>query len=351
MGERGAGDEVRVRVLAVTNMFPSSTRPTNGVFVEQQVDGLRRAGLEVKVLLVDRKNEGMGVYLRMRRPLQDAIARFQPSVVHVMYGGVMADRATRTVRDVSTVVTYHGSDLLGQNLSGLFRWCSSRWGVWCSKRAAQRASAVVVVSRQLREQLSKTVSRARIHVIPCGIDLQRFRPMDRNQCRRELGWSLNGFHILFPANNGDAVKRPLLARAATECLRGQVPEAELHFLQKVPNGDVPKWMNASDVLLLTSLHEGSPMVVKEAMACNLPVVSVNVGDVAERLSGAEGCHIAESNPRHLAAKLLSVRYASTRANLRWRVQDLSIEVIAKRLLNVYESVIRRGTNDSDGENP
>ena len=97
-----------------------------------------------------------------------------------------------------------------------------------------------------------------------------------------LGWDPKRFHVLF-ATSGNPVKRPELAQAAVGELCRMGVQAEIHLLQDLPNSVVPVWINGSDVLLLTSLHEGSPTIVKECLACNLPIVSVDVGDVAERI--------------------------------------------------------------------
>jgi glycosyltransferase involved in cell wall biosynthesis len=110
---------------------------------------------------------------------------------------------------------------------------------------------------------------------------------------------------------------------------------KIHQLKSVPHAEVPIWMNGSDVLLLTSLHEGSPNVVKEALACNLPVVSVDVGDVRERIHGIEGCYVAMPNPNDLASKLALVHRGDRRVASRVKMQELSLEGIALQLKKVY----------------
>lgn len=329
-----------MRVLAVTNMYPTAERPTSGVFVEQQVEGLRRHGVEVEVLLVDRRKDGMASYFRMARPLTSAIQRFTPDVVHAMYGGLLAWQTTRLGQGQRTVITFHGSDLLGENLSGRLRWLLSHVGVVCSKRAALRACAVAIVSNHLRTALPAGLRPDRVRVIPCGIDLERFRPLDQTTCRRQLGWRDGVFHIVFADNNLDPVKRPDLARLAVGALAQHGVACELHYLHGVLNTDVPVWLNAGDTLLLTSLHEGSPTVVKEALACNLPVVSVDVGDVAERMAGIEGCYLAVADPEKLAVGLRMVHQRARRlADGRQAMQDLSLPAIAANLVALYEDVL------------
>jgi len=328
------------RLLVITNMYPSPGRPWVGTFVEQQVTGLQSVGVETKVLYFNRKEEGPFIYYRMGSLISEAIAVFRPHLLHVMYGGVMADRITCRSWSMPVVVTFHGSDLLGENLSGVLRKLLSHYGVQCSWRAAKRAAGVVVVARHLERALPGEVDRGKVRVIPCGIDLERFKPMDRGACRRKLGWEAGSFQVLFPANAGDPVKRPWLARAAVQELKEQGVPAGLHLLKGVPYSDVPIWINGSDALILTSLHEGSPTVVKEALACGVPVVSVDVGDVAERISGIDGCHLAEPEPGDLARKLLEVWRASRRVEGRKAMRALSIQGIAERLKSFYGELLQ-----------
>jgi glycosyltransferase involved in cell wall biosynthesis len=330
-----------MRVLAITNMYPSAAHPAHGVFVEQQVTGLRRIGVDVDVLQVDRVARGMRAYFEMNPLIDEALGRARTDVVHIMYGGVMAERALSRAFVQPTVVTFHGSDLLGEHLSGLTRRLVAHIGVLASHRAARRADAVVAVSQALARALPASVPAGRIHVIPCGIDLDRFVPLDRAACQRTLGWNPEAFHVLFPANAGDPVKRPALAAAAVECLQATGVRAELHHLQGVPNTEVPTWLNASHALLLTSRHEGSPTVVKEALACNVAVVSVDVGDVAERIDGLAGCYLADADPRALADRLTRVSRSGGRVEGRARMTSLSHVAVAERLRALYTQVLER----------
>jgi glycosyltransferase involved in cell wall biosynthesis len=327
-----------MRILAVTNMFPSEAFPASGVFVQEQVKGLRAAGLDARVLFVDRRREGPRSYYRLRGKVRSAVAEFNPDVIHVMYGGVMADQIVRRHHLRPVVVTFRGSDLLGENLSGWARKIISRYGVYCSRRAAKAADSVIVVARHLVRALNGAVSADDVRVIPSGIDLDRFKPMDSLHCKQKLGWSPRSFHVLFASSSGDPVKRPSLARAAVAQMNHPETPAEFHYLTGLPTAEVPLRLNASDALLLTSLHEGSPNIVKEALACGLPVVSVNVGDVAERIEGVDGCYLAPPEPAELAAKLCSVRERGQRLDCRTRLEDLSITSAARKLRQCYEDI-------------
>jgi glycosyltransferase involved in cell wall biosynthesis len=279
-------------------------------------------------------------YYRMRSNIARAVAEFDPDVIHVMYGGVMADQVARGRHVRPLMVTFHGSDLLGENLSGWTRKTISHYGVYCSRRAASAADGVVVVARHLLRALNGAVSMDKVHVIPCGIDLERFKPTDSLLCKQKLGWKTNSFHVLFASSNGDPVKRLALAQAAVADMSHADRPPKLHYLTGIPNADVPVWLNASDALLLTSMHEGSPTVVKEALACGLPVVSVDVGDVAERIEGIKGCYLAQPGPADLAAKLCLVRWRGQRLDtaLAGRLEELSILSVAQKLKRCYEEI-------------
>jgi teichuronic acid biosynthesis glycosyltransferase TuaC len=328
-----------MRILAVTNMYPTPEVPHLGVFIEQQIKGLRQIGLEVDTAFVDRHSRGMRAYIGLGHRIAARCAATQPDLVHVMYGGIMADRITRAVKERPTVVTFHGSDLLGEHLSGLLRELIAGYGVRASWKAARRADGLVVVSRALRDALPRDISPSKVRIIPCGIDMERFMPLEQIECRKKLGWDAHQLHIVFPSNMGDPVKRPGLARASVEALSRLGTRAEIHFLAGIPNQDVPVWLNAADALLLTSLHEGSPTVVKEALACNVPVVSVDVGDVRERIQGIKGCYLASPDPVDLAAKLQLVYAGPRRILSRHRIEELSVERTAMRLNEFYGDVL------------
>lgn len=335
-----------MRILAVTNMYPLVEAPNAGIFVEEQIKSLRQIGITVDVLFVNRLQRGMSAYIGLARQVCAHVKNFRPDLIHSMYGGIMAEQVTKSVNDRPTLVTFHGSDLLGENLSGSLRKIIAYYGVRCSIRAAQRASGIVTVSKALLDVLPEDVDRAKIRIIPCGIDLDQFKPLDRDTCRQRLVWDPGRFHILF-SGSSNRVKRPGLARASVARLSHFGIRAEIHYLRGVPNNEVPIWLNASDVVLLTSLHEGSPTIIKEALACNVPVVSVNVGDVAERIQSIEGCYIALSEPHDIATKLFWVYRGPRRTTGRINIQALSLERVAYCLKETYEEVLESFGNGED----
>jgi glycosyltransferase involved in cell wall biosynthesis len=320
-----------MKVLVVTNLV--------GPFVRMQIEGLRRIGVDVAELYLDRTNRGRRVYREAPALARQAVEQAAPDIVHVMYGGLMADVVTRTIRSRPVVVTFYGSDLLGgREKRRLAKRIAVRYGVRASRRAAARAAAVIVQSGVLAEALP-AADRARAMIIPDGIDTALFAPRDRRECQRTLGWGSETKHVLFPSSRARPEKRYELAEAAISLVQG-AGAVELHELAGVPHEQVPTWLNAADAVVLTSTHEGSPNAVKEALACDVAVVSVDVGDVRERIRGIDGCFLANPTPGDIAEKLSSALARGQRVSARRQMDELSLERVAERLLGVYNSVAR-----------
>jgi glycosyltransferase involved in cell wall biosynthesis len=331
-----------LKVLVVTNLFPTVARPTLGTFVKAQVDGLRELGVEIDVEFVDRATDGPRAYLRLGSSVEHVVERSEPDVVHVMYGGVMAAAVTGAVRARPVVLTLYGRDVFGLPRDAqLHRRIASRLGVRASIRAARRASAVIVQSSMMADLLPADL-RASVLVIPDGVDLERFQPTSRPASQELLGWDTSAKHVVFPWSRARPEKRFWLAETAVSSLNeGGTSVVQLHELAGVPHEDVPTWLNAADAVLLTSTHEGSPNAIKEALACGVPVVSVDVGDVAWLIGHVSGCHLAEPTGSDLAKKLALALSSSERTNGRERMRELSTAAIAARIKSVYESVLSR----------
>ena len=324
-----------MRVLVVTNMYPTDARPANGTFVADQVTSLRAVGVEAEVLFVDRARQGRRVYRQLAQRASRLVETSKPHLVHVMYGGVMADVVTRAVADPPVLVSFCGDDLQGNTGNGPLAALSGRYGMAASARAARRAAGIIVKSHNLFEALAKSVDVSRVWIVPNGVDFSLFRPRDRTECQEALGWSTQRAHVLFPAPPARAEKRFPLAKAAVRLLEQSGLDVELHTLDAVPHDQVPVWLNAAHAMVLTSVREGSPNVVKEALACNVPIVSVDAGDVRERLARIEGCFIADPTPLDLSAKLARVLARDDRINGRERIADLSLERVAAKLREIY----------------
>jgi glycosyltransferase involved in cell wall biosynthesis len=202
---------------------------------------------------------------------------------------------------------------------------------------------VIVVSVEMQSKLTGIQSE----VIPCGVDLQMFYPRDREECRAQLGLSPDRRLVLWAGEKERPEKRYELIPPAIELLREEFPDAELITLSGKPHSLVPLYMNACDVLVLTSDAEGSPMVIKEAMACNLPVVSTPVGDVAEVIHGVEGCYLTTYQPARIAHDLARALAFAGKTEGRLKMASYELDQIGRRVIDVYSDLLEsRGKRES-----
>jgi glycosyltransferase involved in cell wall biosynthesis len=187
----------------------------------------------------------------------------------------------------------------------------------------------------------------KIHVIPNGVNFAQFRPLARVQARAALRWDPDRYYVLFSNNPQIPVKNFALAQAAIEHLRELGMNAELVVANGLPHDTVVQYMNASNALLLSSVAEGSPNVVKEAMACNVPVVSTNVGDVADVIGKTEGCSVCSHDAEALAEGLEKALRHSKRTTGREDIQHLDSAVVAQQVINVYKKAIGKYVEDGE----
>jgi len=192
----------------------------------------------------------------------------------------------------------------------------------------------------MREQLGAGVDRARSYVIPNGVDVQRFSPGGRAEARARLGIDPGKRLVLFPNTPTEIRKRIDLARGAMGQLDAGGVKAELWVVQGVPPRDMPDYFRAADCLLLTSDWEGSANVVKEAICCDLPVVSVDAGDAARWVGMTNGCHLVDRNPSAIAEGLRAA-LAAPNVNGSLVREELQIARTASRIIGLYREAISR----------
>jgi teichuronic acid biosynthesis glycosyltransferase TuaC len=181
-------------------------------------------------------------------------------------------------------------------------------------------------------------------IIPNGVDLVKFTSLSKRNCQDKCAWDRNKSHILFAANPNRQEKNFPLASKAIELLRA-ANKIVLHVIYEIPYDEMPLYLNASDVIILSSYYEGSPNVIKEAMACNCPIVSTNVGDVEWVLGLTEGCYISSNDPIDFAHKIqLALEFAKTtcRTMGRERIIELRLDTVnvAKTLITIYQKVLK-----------
>jgi glycosyltransferase involved in cell wall biosynthesis len=282
-----------LRLLAVANWdFDRDPTP----WATQRLAALRRAAVDVDLLAVACVGAPAG-YLRLHRALRERLARCRYDLVAPLYGSLLG-LVCAVQRQAPCALSFAGSDLNGVpgSLSATLR-------TGASQLATLLARGVSVRNARMRRAILWPPARRHAWVIPSGVDVARFRPQPRALARQRRGLPVDGVRIVAVANGGvRAGKRLELARAACNAL----PGATLEVLERLPFDEMPLAYAAADALVLTSAREGSPNCVKEALACALPVVSVDVGDVREVVTGLTNCSVVAPTPAALAAALAAV---------------------------------------------
>src|SRR6267378_5347395 len=203
---------------------------------------------------------------------------------------------------------------------------------------SNRADAVIVKSQEMASKLK----REDVHIVPHEIDFEVFRPVEKEQARAALGLDPCKKYLLFAANPKIPVKRVALARAVADELHKQDSSIALLAIYKEPQDRLALFMSACDALIFTSYQEGSPNVVKQAMACNLPIVSTDVGDVRDVIGNTGGCYVCKPDVQEFSERLADVLRHGQRTQGREQVQHLSGPAVAQRIIQVYEQVLRNG---------
>ena len=303
-----------MRVLVVARCKNGHYAP----FITEQMEAIRKQGVDIQYFGITEK--GIVGYLRQSPALMKAIRTFRPDLIHAHYGlcGLLANYQRR----VPVVTTYHGSDINDPKVLRL------------SNKAIRRSRFNIFVSQ-------KNVNIARPEkdyaLIPCGINLEDYPLIDKAEARKTMGLDPSRKYVLFAGAFDNRVKNAPLAKEAMKLL----PEATLLELKGFSRNQVATLMQAVDAFVMTSYTEGSPQVIKEAMACGCPIVSVDVGDVSDRIKGIPGCYIADRNAEAIAKKLKEALSFEGRTLGRATVMDdgLSNESIASRIITIYKSLI------------
>jgi len=327
-------------------------------FIVEQVEALRETGIEMDYYAIEQK--GIIGYLKSRKSLLRKIKEFQPDLIHAHYGlsGLLANLQRR----VPVVTTYHGSDINDRKVYPFSRLCMmlSVWNVFVSEKNMRKGNHLTPgpsprgegkrtplasltsfpfqgLSPNGERKRNKVFKGRKSVLIPCGVDVELFMPLDKTEARQKLKLDAGKQYVLFAGSFTNRVKNPLLAQEAA----GLVPDVTLLELKGYTREKVALLMNAVDAVLMTSFTEGSPQFIKEAMACNCPVVSVPVGDVPEVISGVEGCCLAAYEPDDIAAKLQQVLDFGKRTEGRKRIVERGLDAasVAKRIGEVYEFIV------------
>ena len=292
-------------------------------FIIEQAEALKEQGCEIEFFGLQGK--GLRGYLNNVPQLKQKIREFRPDVIHAHYG--LSGLFANLQREIPVVTTYHGSDI------------NDKSALPFSKMAIRLSGWNIFVSRKIIE-IAKP--KKNYSLLPCGIDLHELQQMNKSEARQRMNLEANKRYVLFSGAFDNEVKNAPLARKAMEELCD--PSVVLLELKGYSREEVTLLMCAVDALLMTSFTEGSPQVIKEALACGCPIVSVDVGDVKERIDGVDGCYVAETrHATELASLLQNAMGFEGKTKGRERVisDQLDNRLVSQQLMKIFKIVCRK----------
>jgi teichuronic acid biosynthesis glycosyltransferase TuaC len=302
-------------------LFIFSGNSASGInpIIENQAKSIRQNGVEVALFPI--KGRGMLKYLQNILALRSHLNKNHYHIIHAHYGltAIIARIATRQ----RIVVSFMGSDIYESSFWRLFHIATNHI-LW---------KAIIVKSAEMK----KILRNKKVYIIPNGVDLSRFRPIDRQVARQQLGWD-GKIKILFISvfNRNNYSKNFSLAEQSIAIARKSV-DLDLISLHDVENEQMPVYYSAADMLLVTSRWEGSPNAVKEAIACNCPVVSTEVGDVKEQLKGLKGSYVCPASAQDIAFRIIQISTNRVRYDYGQRSKAYDANDAAKKIISVYDT--------------
>lgn len=302
-------------------LFIASGNKTFGIspIVKNQYKSLIDYGLEIQLFLIEGK--GFSGYLKNLFPLILTCAQNKPDIIHAHYS--LSGFLTFPLLTKPKVVSLMGSDIKSKNLYKHLINLFYRF-IW---------KKTIVKSEDLKQSLNLKNAI----VIPNGVNTSKFHPGDKTEARKKLKWPHNESIILFPSDPNRPEKNYNLLQSAIGYIKKSV---QIKTMVDIPNEEVVHYYNAADVVVLPSLWEGSPNAVKEAMACNRPIVATPVGDIPLLLNGAEGTFITQFDEKDFANNISkALEYKSSKGRVQITNLGITSDQIAQKLIQVYQSTL------------
>ena len=316
-----------MKVLYITNMFPNKRDITYGVFVKEQIDAVEKIEKIEKDIYVIEGKRGFVEYIRSIFIIPKLIAANKYDLIHIHYGLSGLFLLYMKPR-IPVVITLHGGDIQIEQ--------GKTVQVALTKRILRHCDFAITLNSIMNSIVMSYCRQTEI--IPCSVNTNLFFDQGRRHKK-------NYFNILFPsARNREVKDYPLFQRTCNILRKDYALDIHEFYIENMSRKEVADLLNNMDILLMTSISEGSPQVVKEAMACNLPIVSTNVGDVATLLMGVNNCYVSDSrNEEELASKVYKALVCKETKGVSPKDQIFKLgyddATIAKRILRVYHHSI------------
>jgi glycosyltransferase involved in cell wall biosynthesis len=335
-----------VRILLVSQMYPSAAAPDFGPFVADLAAELERRGHELAYVVPSGRGGAPTKHVRMGADAVRRARSFRPDVVyaHFLFPAGGAAAAAARAAGAGLVVTAHGRDV--RNIGAIP-------GFGSATRLALRSAHVIAVSDFLREELLARLPglAGRVEVIDCGVDLERFRPRAAGELRARLGWDGEAPHYLAVGSLEERKNPVRLAEAWARFGRGSLafvgdgplrPALEgrpgVELVGRVPHGAVAEWIGAADVVCQPSLVEPFGQALLEALASERSVVATRVGGPPEFVPPQAGVLVDPNDVEAIAGGLaLAAELPSPNPAAREAAALHDVRVQAEKVERVLEA--------------
>ncbi len=302
-------------------------------FVYDQVLALQALDSQIEIDLFFIKGKGFRGYLQNFKKLNHTLQEKKYDIIHAHFA--LSGLLVALQRKVPVVTSFHGSDI---NIPILRMF---------SALAMLMSKKVIYVSHALNQKaLLKNSNKD--HVVPCGLDLSIFKQYNQEELQhlpiraapsRDLRLQPSKKHILFSSSFSNPVKNYPLLQSALQLM--DASNIVVHELKNKSRLEVAAMMNTVDLCVMTSFSEGSPQFIKEAMACNCPIVSTNVGDVQEVIGKSPGCYVVDFDSAELASAIQRALTYGKRTEVRDRVLKFDNQLIAKQIIEIYKTMLKK----------
>jgi glycosyltransferase involved in cell wall biosynthesis len=304
--------------------------------VLSQARSLKEMNIDLDYYPID--NKGFFGYIKHILILRSYLRNSRFSIIHAHYGlcGLVALFSRKREK---IIVSFMGDDLLGSTGNHCEVTLFSKILIMINTYFSRWFYDISIVKSQ--EMLKVLKNNKKAIVLPNGVDLEIFKPVEKTLAMQKANFVEDKFNIIFVADDGRKEKNFPLAMNAVRLIKNYA--SKLHVLKNVPVNDLSYYYSAADVLIMTSFHEGSPNVIKEAMACNCPIVSTDVGDISYVIGNTEGCYITSFDPIDISNKIiLAMEFSRDHIRTKGREQlfqlGLRRENIATEIIRIYGSM-------------
>lgn len=298
-----------MRILVVDNGL--------GPFVAEQIESIRKTDKSINIIRYSfsGKNNKLN-YIKAIFEINKLIRKYRIDIIHAHYG--LTGLISLFQNKCPVICTFHGSDVL-----------YVKWQSLISRFVAKHCAASIAVSKKI----AKILNTKNTYVIPCGVNQDFFKPENKTEVRKKLHLDINKKYILFPSDPKRKVKNYPLFYSVFNKLKKEYDIEQL-ILKGLDRKGVKNFLNASDLVLLTSFSEGSNSVIKEALSCDVPVISVDVGDAKDILEKEYLAHPDIELIVTLAKRILSTN--KSKFKFRSKIKFLDNKNISKIIINLYK---------------